>query len=185
LGQPSRRFLLIPGAWGRRLDRLSSRGPPAAFLGHREFDGGRLYRRNDADGMLHGDRDVSCDADDKGDSPADRHAWLVAARHEPTVDEAIGYHDRLDVCVHIVTPRAHVTGSSELGPPTSEPLCRKWHNTQTRALVFYRRELEMIVGAPQSPGWFPGRVFDPSNDQSRSVCLSPKAEPHPSSAGTI
>ena len=41
--------------------------------------------------------------------------------HEPTVDEAIGYHDRLDICVHIVTPRAHVTGSSELGPPTSEP----------------------------------------------------------------
>ena len=26
----------------------------------------------------------------KGDSPADRHAWLVEARHEPTVDEAVG-----------------------------------------------------------------------------------------------
>src|SRR4051812_8924580 len=95
-----------PGAWGRSLDRLSSRGPPAAFLGRREFDVGRLYRRNDAGGMLHGDRDVSCDADDKGDSPADRHAWLAAARHEPTVVEAVAYHDCRDICVHIVTLRA-------------------------------------------------------------------------------
>src|SRR3954452_13850382 len=104
-----------PGAWGRSLDRLSSRGAPAAFLGRREFDVGRLYRRNDAGGMLHGDRDVSCDADDKGDSPADRHAWLAAARHEPTVVEAVAYHDCRDICVHIVTLRAHVTASSEPG----------------------------------------------------------------------
>src|SRR3954452_11428135 len=92
-----------PGSGGRSLDRLSSRGAPAAFLGHREFDVGRLHRRNTADGMLHGDRDVSCDADGKGDSPADRHAWLVEARHEPTADETVAYHDCLDICVHTVT----------------------------------------------------------------------------------
>jgi hypothetical protein len=70
--------------------------------------------------MLHGDRDVSCDADGKGDSPADRHAWLVEAPHEPTVDQAVAYLDRLDICVHTVTLRAQVTPSSEPGTPTFE-----------------------------------------------------------------
>ena len=39
---------------------------------------------------------------------------------KPIVDEAVAYHDRLDICVHSVTLRAQVTASSEPRTPTFE-----------------------------------------------------------------
>src|SRR5262245_55162508 len=110
-----------PGTRGCRLDRLSSRGAPAALLGRLESDMGRLHRGHAADGMLHGDRDVSCDTDGQGDPPADRHAGVAEARHEPTVDlrpRAIdGNQSRVSLKSPFVAPWVQVPLSVRLYDP--------------------------------------------------------------------
>ena len=57
---------------------------------------------------------------------------------KPIVDEAVAYHDRLDICVHSVTLRAQVTASSEPRTPAFEapPLTASGNKNQTRALRF-------------------------------------------------
>ena len=86
----------------------------------------------------HGDRDVSCDADGKGDSPADRHAWLVEARHETDrrrgccLSRSSGY----------LRPQCHASRASdgivrtEDAHVRSPPLTASGNKNQTRALRF-------------------------------------------------
>src|SRR5689334_7566554 len=59
-------------AGGGLLDGLSTCGAPSAFLGCLEHHVRRLHCRNAADGMLHGDRDVSRVAHDESRAPEDR-----------------------------------------------------------------------------------------------------------------